>query len=112
MESPQQILRHGLNTEKCMKHFFRAAEQSFGLSGATGNDFLRVKQESDQVSVAIQADGHCMYRAVQDQLEASDDNPELDYTELRQETASYMRAFPDNFLPFINQARYLRSMPT
>lgn len=44
-----------------------------------------------------------MYRSVQDQLEASEEDPGLDYTELRQETASYMRAFPDNFLPFINQ---------
>ena len=50
-----------------------------------------------------QADGHCMYRAVQDQLEASDEDPGMDFQELRQETASYMRAFPDNFLPFINQ---------
>lgn len=44
-----------------------------------------------------------MYRAVQDQLEASDEDPGMDFQELRQETASYMRAFPDNFLPFINQ---------
>ncbi len=51
----------------------------------------------------LQADGHCMYRAVQDQLEAGEEDPGLDYQELRQETASYMRAFPDNFLPFINQ---------
>ena len=44
-----------------------------------------------------------MYRAVQDQLEASEGEADMDYKELREETASYMRAFPDNFLPFINQ---------
>jgi hypothetical protein len=55
----------------------------------------------------MQADGHCMYRAVQDQLEASRVGEERtqDYSELRQETASYMRAFPDEFMPFVVQAR-------
>ena len=46
-----------------------------------------------------------MYRAVQDQLESSGEEDVQDYTELRQETASYMRAFPDKFMPFIVQAR-------
>lgn len=55
----------------------------------------------------MQADGNCMYRAVHDQLEASSEGDEetQDYLELRQETASYMRAFPDDFMPFIIQAR-------
>lgn len=50
----------------------------------------------------LQADGHCMYRAVEDQLEACDGDA-VPYEELREETASYMRAFPDDFRPFVTQ---------
>ena len=62
---------------------------------------------------ALQADGHCMYRAVQDQLEAGGSDAAVPgYAELREETASYMRAFPDEFVPFVVQAGLPATSPT
>ena len=58
--------------------------------------------------VVLQPDGHCMYRAVEDQLEVHsnrDANGAHDYTDLRQKTADYMRSHKDELLPFIIQVR-------
>ena len=68
----------------------------------------------------LQADGHCLYRAVEDQLaapqaavgphdaaEPSQDGdhaqPAGDYRALRHAAAHWMRGHPDHFLPFISQ---------
>ncbi|XP_050997557.1 OTU domain-containing protein 6A [Acomys russatus] len=46
----------------------------------------------------IPADGHCMYRAIQDQLEFS-----MSVESLRYRTAYYMRKHIDDFLPFFTE---------
>ena len=66
----------------------------------------------------MQPDGHCMYRAVQDQLTLrsnndqqhqaaaanSDDSHQADdVTDLRKKTADYIRNHRDDFLPFLMQ---------
>ncbi|DBA83091.1 hypothetical protein WJX79_000332 [Trebouxia sp. C0005] len=55
---------------------------------------------------AIQPDGHCMYRAVQDQLNLrsnGDSHAAEDVAELRKKTADYIRHHQDDFLPFLIQ---------
>ncbi|EFB28126.1 hypothetical protein PANDA_006435, partial [Ailuropoda melanoleuca] len=47
----------------------------------------------------IPADGHCMYRAIQDQLVFS-----VTVESLRSRTADYMRKHVDDFLPFFSDA--------
>ena len=42
-----------------------------------------------------------MYRSIGDQLRVTGDDSERDVQQLREETASYIRAFPDDFYPFI-----------
>ena len=55
-----------------------------------------------------QADGHCMYGAVQHQLQQAgvSDTPEV--AELRALTAQCMRAHPNEFMPFIEAVRVAR----
>ncbi|XP_020597457.1 OTU domain-containing protein 6B isoform X3 [Phalaenopsis equestris] len=49
----------------------------------------------------IKPDGHCLYRAVEDQLSlCSDKNQLYSYQELRKIAASYMREHAVDFLPF------------
>ena len=51
----------------------------------------------------IQADGHCLYRSIEDQLhqEALVGAPVPGYQELRERAAGFMRDHPDDFIPFI-----------
>eukprot|EP00246_Nothoceros_aenigmaticus_P013224 TRINITY_DN4469_c0_g1_i1.p1 TRINITY_DN4469_c0_g1~~TRINITY_DN4469_c0_g1_i1.p1 ORF type:complete len:318 (-),score=74.52 TRINITY_DN4469_c0_g1_i1:263-1216(-) len=50
----------------------------------------------------IKSDGHCLYRAVEDQLALHPDvAPQHSFTALRSLAAAYMRAHPDDFVPFI-----------
>ena len=54
----------------------------------------------------MQADGHCLYRAVGDQL-GSHINGAATAHELwgiRAKAAAYMRAHPDQFIPFMPEA--------
>ncbi|KAG0497559.1 hypothetical protein HPP92_002250 [Vanilla planifolia] len=49
----------------------------------------------------IKPDGHCLYRAVEDQLSLSpNENKTYNYLELRKMAASYMREHAIDFLPF------------
>ncbi|MBN3305646.1 OTU6B Deubiquitinase, partial [Amia calva] len=50
----------------------------------------------------IPSDGHCLYRAVEDQLKERVGPVSL--AELRTQTAQYMRGHPDDFLPFLTNA--------
>ncbi|XP_077404810.1 deubiquitinase OTUD6B [Vanacampus margaritifer] len=49
----------------------------------------------------ISSDGHCMYRAIQDQLLRPDES-QLSVKELRCRTAAHMRSHVDDFLPFLS----------
>ncbi|XP_012868002.1 PREDICTED: OTU domain-containing protein 6B isoform X2 [Dipodomys ordii] len=47
----------------------------------------------------IPSDGHCMYRAIEDQLKTQDCT--LTVAKLRSQTAEYMQSHRDDFLPFL-----------
>eukprot|EP00249_Psilotum_nudum_P018245 c26711_g1_i1 orf=295-1317(-) len=50
----------------------------------------------------IKPDGHCLYRAVGDQLSLYPDLcPQLSYQQLREMAAAYMRSHVEDFMPFI-----------
>ncbi|XP_077363401.1 deubiquitinase OTUD6B [Festucalex cinctus] len=49
----------------------------------------------------ISSDGHCMYRAIQDQLQRRAQS-ELSVKELRCRTAAHMRSHANDFLPFLS----------
>ncbi|CAN0014895.1 unnamed protein product [Ascophyllum nodosum] len=52
----------------------------------------------------IKADGHCLYRAVAEQLSLSGRRPELteeSYLLMRQEAARELRSSPEDYLPFL-----------
>ena len=51
--------------------------------------------------VDIQADGHCLYRAVAHQLQQHGDGMDDDYVGCRRLAAGYMRSHPSDFLPFV-----------
>lgn len=47
----------------------------------------------------IQADGHCMYRSVEDQLKRA--GKETSYQDLRKQAADHMREHREEFMPFV-----------
>ena len=47
-----------------------------------------------------------MYRAVEDQLALAGSAPAPDHAELRRRAAAFMRAHPDDFLPFLPQVEH------
>lgn len=54
----------------------------------------------------MQADGHCLYRAVGDQLGSHTNSTAQasDLWAIRAKAAAYMRAHPDQFVPFMPEA--------
>lgn len=72
--------------------------------------------------IALQADGHCLYRSLEDQLSlaarkhtspqassSSGDGPELlQYQQLREAVAAHIRAHADDYLPYIPEVRGVR----
>ncbi|KAK9908505.1 hypothetical protein WJX75_008830 [Coccomyxa subellipsoidea] len=56
---------------------------------------------------SIPADGHCLYRAVEEQLGSAGREellpPPRDYWAVRAAAATYMRTYPEQFLPFLPQ---------
>lgn len=59
----------------------------------------------DEFYGLVQADGHCLYRAVEEQLGNEGRQqllpPPHDYWAVRATAAKYMRAHPDEFIPFL-----------
>ncbi|EFJ17779.1 hypothetical protein SELMODRAFT_233669 [Selaginella moellendorffii] len=49
----------------------------------------------------IKPDGHCLYRAVEDQLQLHPSAPQYSFQELRKIAAGYIREHPEDFVPFI-----------
>ncbi|XP_028249486.1 deubiquitinase OTUD6B [Parambassis ranga] len=75
------------------------------LQGLRHQESLKLDQKLAQENLQIKeisSDGHCMYRAVEDQL-AQRSKPELviSVKELRTRTAEHMRSHADDFLPFL-----------
>ncbi|MBN3279578.1 OTU6B Deubiquitinase, partial [Polyodon spathula] len=65
--------------------------ESLKLSQMLADRQLQIKQ--------IPSDGHCMYRAIEDQL--TDRDCALSLSELRAQASEYMRSHADDFLPFL-----------
>ncbi|XP_026202507.1 deubiquitinase OTUD6B isoform X2 [Anabas testudineus] len=75
------------------------------LLGVRHQEGLKLAQKLAQQQLQIKeisSDGHCMYRAIEDQL-AQRSKPELSMSmkELRSRTADHMRNHADDFLPFL-----------
>ncbi|XP_059206829.1 deubiquitinase OTUD6B [Centropristis striata] len=75
------------------------------LQGVRHQEGLKLTQKLSQQQLQIKeisSDGHCMYRAIEDQL-AQRSKPALimSVKELRSRTAEHMRAHADDFLPFL-----------
>ncbi|XP_026155824.1 deubiquitinase OTUD6B [Mastacembelus armatus] len=75
------------------------------LQGERHLEGLRLAQKLAQQQLQIKeisSDGHCMYRAIEDQL-AQRSNPglKMNMKELRSRTADHMRSHADDFLPFL-----------
>ncbi|KAG7252611.1 hypothetical protein CRUP_024727 [Coryphaenoides rupestris] len=88
----------------------RIAEAEAGnLLGVRHQEGLKLAHKLSQRQLQIKeiaSDGHCMYRAVEDQLgrrALARNHPGLvlSLKELRSRTAEYMRAHVDDFLPFL-----------
>uniref|UniRef100_A0A673KTM3 ubiquitinyl hydrolase 1 n=1 Tax=Sinocyclocheilus rhinocerous TaxID=307959 RepID=A0A673KTM3_9TELE len=72
------------------------------LTGSRHQEGLKLRQklmERHLLIREISSDGHCMYRAVEDQL--TERGATLSLKELRAQTAQYMRSHADDFLPFL-----------
>ncbi|KAJ7991935.1 hypothetical protein DPEC_G00289020 [Dallia pectoralis] len=75
------------------------------LSGLRHQEGLKLAQKlaARQLQIKeISSDGHCMYRAVEDQL--AQNGLSLNLIELRAQTAQYIRAHADDFLPFLTNS--------
>lgn len=72
------------------------------LTGSRHQEGLKLRQKLVEKHLQIReisSDGHCMYRAVEDQL--TERSTTLRLKELRAQTAQYMRSHADDFLPFL-----------
>ncbi|XP_041933140.1 deubiquitinase OTUD6B [Alosa sapidissima] len=72
------------------------------LQGSRHQESLKLQQKLAERQLQIreiQSDGHCMYRAIDDQLASRGQGMGL--KELRAQTANYMRCHTDDFLPFL-----------
>lgn len=78
------------------------------LLGVRHQEGLKLAQKLSQRQLQIKeiaSDGHCMYRAVEDQLgRRALPGLVLSLKELRSRTAEHMRAHADDFLPFLTHA--------
>ncbi|XP_061109410.1 deubiquitinase OTUD6B [Conger conger] len=74
------------------------------LSGFRHQERLKLAQKLAERQLQIKeipSDGHCMYRALEDQLTARDHGHALDLAQLRALTAKHMRSRANDFLPFL-----------
>ncbi|KAI5607746.1 OTU domain-containing protein 6B, partial [Silurus asotus] len=75
------------------------------LSGSRHQEGLKLSQKLAEKQLQIKeisSDGHCMYRAVEDQLAGRESS--LGIHELRLQTSCYMRSHQDDFLPFLTNS--------
>lgn len=78
------------------------------LQGVRHQEGLKLAEKLAQQQLQIKeisSDGHCMYRAIEDQL-AHRSNPGLimSVKDLRSRTAEHMRGHADDFLPFLTNS--------
>ncbi|KAI4817769.1 hypothetical protein KUCAC02_011146 [Chaenocephalus aceratus] len=85
-----------------------AEAEVLNLQGVRHQEGLKLAQKlaTKQLQIKeISSDGHCMYRAIEDQL-AQRTKPEITMSmkELRSRTAEFMRGHADDFLPFLTNS--------
>ncbi|XP_053719182.1 deubiquitinase OTUD6B [Synchiropus splendidus] len=76
------------------------------LQGARHQEGLKLAQKLSQLQLQIKeipSDGHCMYRAIEDQL-GQRSQSHMRVAELRCHTATHMRSHVDDFLPFLTNS--------
>lgn len=88
---------------------YRIAEAEVAnLEGARHQEALRLTQKLSEQQLQIReisSDGHCMYRAIEDQLaQRSPSGGVMSVKDLRRHTAEYMRSHAEDFLPFLINA--------
>lgn len=76
------------------------------LLGARHQEGLKLAQKLSQQQLQIKeisSDGHCMYRAIEDQLAQRSPEPRgvMNVKELRCRTAEHIRSHAEDFLPFL-----------
>ncbi|XP_029369262.1 deubiquitinase OTUD6B [Echeneis naucrates] len=75
------------------------------LQGVRHQESLKLAQKLSEQQLQIKeisSDGHCMYRAIEDQLaQRSKPGLTMSVKELRSRTADHMRSCADDFLPFL-----------
>ncbi|KAM9386029.1 deubiquitinase OTUD6B [Pholidichthys leucotaenia] len=75
------------------------------LQGVRHQEGLKLAQKLAQQKLQIKeilSDGHCMYRAIEDQLaRRSETGLTMSVKKLRSCTAEHMKSHPDDFLPFL-----------
>lgn len=75
------------------------------LLGARHQEGLKLAQKLSQQQLQIKeisSDGHCLYRAIEDQLaQRTSVSGSMNVKELRCRTAEHMRSHADDFLPFL-----------
>ncbi|KAM6958655.1 deubiquitinase OTUD6B isoform 2-T2 [Aplochiton taeniatus] len=78
------------------------------LSGLRHQEGLKLSQKLAERQLQIKeisSDGHCMYRAIEDQLlQLAMPGLNQNLKELRKHTAEHMRSNADNFLPFLTNS--------
>lgn len=85
-----------------------AEAEVLNLQGVRHQEGLKLAQKLAQQKLQIKeipSDGHCMYRAIEDQV-AQRSKPALTLSmkELRSRTAEHMRSHADDFLPFLTNS--------
>ncbi|XP_069032897.1 deubiquitinase OTUD6B [Embiotoca jacksoni] len=82
-----------------------AEAEVLNLEGVRHQEGLKLAQKLAQKKLQIKeisSDGHCMYRAIEDQLaQRSTPGSTTSVKELRSRTAEHMRNHADDFLPFL-----------
>ncbi|XP_061597833.1 deubiquitinase OTUD6B [Cololabis saira] len=85
-----------------------AEAEVLNLQGMRHQESLKLTQKLALRKLQIKeisSDGHCMYRAIEDQLlQRSQPGLTMSVKELRSRTAEHMRSNTDDFLPFLTNA--------
>lgn len=80
-----------------------AEEEASNVNSARKIEYEKIKnilKKRNLTLKEISTDGHCLYRAVADQLSRVDINTTVE--RLRKQTADFMRSHPDDFMAFLS----------
>ncbi|RIB26816.1 hypothetical protein C2G38_168335 [Gigaspora rosea] len=81
-----------------------AAKNQINMNEIERNAITEIIKPMGLAIEEIPANGHCLYNAISDQLQLRH-NILVNYQEVRRKAAMYMRKHPDDFLPFLSNAK-------